>query len=133
MRTLKALAARMAAAACGAMYATVWAILDRLSARYGFLQGPAGSLLYIALAFGVLLLLVAALVRFTQWGSQFSIPFFLIGVAVVVVYDAVTDKTTDRNLFPIEAVLVCAILAPALGFGKELGAWLKKNRQVKAS
>ncbi len=132
MRFLKALGARVAAATCGTMYATFWAILDRLTDRYGLLQSPEGSLLYIALAFGVTLLLVAALVRFTEWGSQISIPFFLIGVAIGVVYDALSDKKIDRNLFPIEAALACAIFAPALGFGKKLGAWLKKNRQANA-
>jgi hypothetical protein len=50
-----------------------------------------------------------------------------------VVYDALTDKTMDRNIFPIEAAIWCAILAPALGLGKELGAWLKKNRQVEVN
>ena len=122
----------MATAACGTIYATVWAILDRLTDRYGLLQNSEGSLLYIALAFGVTLILVAALVRFTEWGSQISIPFFLIGVAIGVVYDALSDKKIDRNLFPIEAVLACAIFGPALGFGKKLGAWLKKNRQANA-
>jgi hypothetical protein len=133
MRILKALAARVAAAASGAIYVTFWEALSRLANQYGPLRSPAAALVFFGLTFGVLLLLVTALIRFTEWGSQLSIPFFLIGVAVGVVYDALTDKTMDRNIFPIEAAIWCGILAPALGFGKELGAWLKKDRQVKAN
>jgi hypothetical protein len=126
MRILRALVARVTAAACGAAYVTLLEALSRLANRYGPLRGPVPALVFVGLTFGVLLLLVAALICFTEWGSQLSIPFFLIGVAVGVVYDAMTDKTQDRNIFPIEAAIWCGILAPALGFGKELGAWLKK-------
>jgi drug/metabolite transporter (DMT)-like permease len=132
MRILKALPTELVVAACGAIYITAWFNLLKLVGLYNS-KSSAASLLSIVLPFAVLLLLVAALVRFTEWGSQLSIPFFLVGVAVGVVYDAVTDKTMDRNLFPIEAAFWSGILAVALGFGKELGAWLKKNRQVEVN
>jgi hypothetical protein len=132
MRIIKALAVRVAAAACGIIYVTIWQDLSRLGDLYGPLQGPTAGLLFVALAFVVTLLLVSALVSFFGWGSQVSIPFFLIGVAVGVVIDALSDKTMDRNIYPIEAVVWCAIFAPALGFGKEIGAWMRKNRQMKA-
>jgi hypothetical protein len=132
MRFLKALPAELVAAACGVIYITAFFNFLRLVGLNNP-QGLVASWLSILSPFVVLLLLVAALVLFTEWGSQVSIPFFLLGVAVGVVIDAVTDKTMDRNLFPIEAAIWCGILAAALGFGKELGAWVKKRRQVKAN
>jgi len=132
MRILKMLPAELVVAACGAIYITTWFNLLKLVGLYNP-QGLVASWLSIVSPFVVLLLLVAALVRFAEWGSQLSIPFFLLGVSVGVVFDAVTDKTMDRNLFPIEAAIWCGILAAALGFGKELGAWLKKDRRAKAN
>jgi hypothetical protein len=126
MKIVKASVERVAATVCGAIYIIVWFNLLRLLG----LSNPKGavvSLLVVVLIFGVLLLLVSALVGFTEWGSQISIPFFLVGVAVGVVVDALSDKTMDRNLFPIEAVIWCGILGVALGYGKELGARLKKR------
>ena len=98
MRILKMLPAELVVAACGAIYITAWFNLLKIVGLHNP-QGFVLSLLPIVLPFVVLLLLVAALVRFTEWGSQLSIPFFLVGVAVGVVLDAVTDKTMDRNLF----------------------------------
>jgi hypothetical protein len=129
MRIPKALAVSVVTAGCGIVYVTIWQDLSRLGDLYGPLQGPSAGLLFVALAFFVTLVLLSVLVNFSEWGSQVSIPFFLVGVAVGVVIDALTDKTMDRNIFPIEAVVWCAIFGPALGFGKELGAWLKKRRE----
>jgi hypothetical protein len=81
----------------------------------------------LALAFAVLLLAVAALAGLSEWGSKISIPFFVVGTAIGVLRDALTDTKVDRNLFPIEIVFWCAVFAMATGFGKELGAWWKKK------
>jgi hypothetical protein len=129
---MRELAEKMAATAFGAIYVTIWFYLDRVANRYPSLHGLGAALFFIVSAFVVLLVLITALVSSYEWGSRVSIPFFSIGVAVGVVYDALSDKTMDRNLFPIEAGIWCAIFATALGFGKELGAWLRRKRQSKA-
>jgi hypothetical protein len=128
---MRELAEKLAATAVGAIYVTIWFYLNRAGDRYPALHGPGPALIFVVLTFVVLLLLMAALVRSYEWGARLSIPFFSIGVAVGVVYDALSDTTMDRNLFPIEVVIWCAIFAAALGFGKELGAWLRKKRQSK--
>ena len=83
--------------------------------------------LQLALAFAVLFLAVAALASLYEWGSKINIWFFVVGTAIGVVRDALTDTKNDRNLFPIEVVFWCALFAMAMGFGKELGAWRKKK------
>ena len=83
--------------------------------------------LQLSLAFAVLLIAVAALAVVTEWGSKISIPFFVVGTAIGVLRDALTDAKNDRNLFPIEVAFWCALFAMAMGFGKELGAWWKKK------
>lgn len=128
MRIVRAFGIRLLSGVSGGLYVTLCLRVSSLTYR----DSDLAMLVYFASVFVVLLLLIAALVRFTEWGAQVSIPFFLIGVAVGVIYDALSDKTMDRNLFPIEAVIWCAILAPALGFGKGLGVWLGKNRQNRA-
>ena len=77
--------------------------------------------------FGVLFFFVYALARFTEWGSRFSILFFLIGVAIGVVIDATNDKTMERNIYPIEAVFWCIIFGPAVAMGRE---WGERRRRV---
>jgi hypothetical protein len=128
---MRELAEKLAATAAGAIYVTIWFYLNRAGDRYPALHGPGPALVFVVLTFVVLLLLMTALASSYEWGSRLSIPFFSIGVAVGVVYDALSDTTMDRNLFPIEAVIWCGIFATALGFGKELGAWLRKKRQSK--
>ena len=54
---------RLTVAACGAIYMTAWFNLLKLVGLHNP-QGPVTSLLLIVLPFGVLLVLVAALVRF---------------------------------------------------------------------
>jgi hypothetical protein len=76
-----------------------------------------------------LLIAVAALAGLTESGSKISIPFFVVGTAIGVLSDALTDTKMDRNLFPIEIAFWCAIFAVAMGFGKELGARWKKKHQ----
>jgi hypothetical protein len=114
-----------AATVVGALYIT-------LLLRVG--EPPNGdasaAALQLALAFAVLLIAVAALAVVTEWGSKISIPFFVVGTAIGVLRDALTDTKNDRNLFPIEIAFWCALFAMAMGFGKELGAWCKKKAQA---
>ena len=81
----------------------------------------------MALVFAVLLLAVAVLAGLSEWGSKISIPFFVVGTAIGVLRDALTDTKEDRNLFPIEIAFWCAMFAIAMGYGKELGAWWKRK------
>jgi len=77
-----------------------------------------------------LLLAVAAIAGLSEWGSKISIPFFVVGTAIGVLRDALTDTKNDRNLFPIEVAFWCALFAAAMAFGKEIGAWWKKKREI---
>lgn len=128
----KALVGSVVAAVCGLVYVAIWLNLSRLGDLYGPLQGPSGGLIFVVLSFVVTLVLMSALAGFTEWGSRISIPFFLLGVAAGVVVDALSDKTMDRNIFPIEAAIWCIIFGAALGIGKGLGTWFRRNRQNKA-
>ena len=113
---------RLAATVAGALYVT-------LCLRVG--QSPTGdastATLELFLVFAVLLLAVAALASLSEWGSKISIPFFVVGTAIGVLRDALTDTKEDGNLFPIEIAFWRAMFAIAMGFGKELGAWWKKR------
>lgn len=122
MRLIKWILMRLGATVAGALYVT-------LCLRIG--QSPHGdasvAALELFLVFAVLLLAVAAFAGLSEWGSKISIPFFVIGAAIGVLRDALTDTKEDRNLFPFEIAFWCAMFAIAMGFGKELGAWWQKN------
>jgi hypothetical protein len=123
VKLIKAVLMRLVATVAGAAYVT-------LCLRAGN-RSPTGSasaaVLYLALVFAVLLLAVAAVAGLSELGSKISIPFFVVGTAIGVLRDALTDTKEDRNLFPIEVLIWCAMFAIAMGFGKELGAWWKKK------
>ena len=118
---------QLGATVTGSLYVTLWLKVAETP--------PNGSAsvaaLQLALAFAVLFLAVAALASLSEWGSKINIWFFVVGTAIGVVRDALTDTKNDRNLFPIEVVFWCALFAMAMGFGKELGAWCKEKAQTK--
>ena|SRR5271166_4016825 len=126
MKLMNVFWTRLGATVAGALYITV---LLRIG------EPPNGdasaAALQLALAFAVLLLAVAALSGFSEWGSNISIVFFVVGTAVGVLRDALTDTKNDRNLFPLELAFWCALFAVAMAFGKEIGAWYKKKRSVR--
>jgi hypothetical protein len=118
---------RLGSAIAGVLYITLFL-------RIG--EPPTGgdasvALVELALAFAVLLVAVAASAGLCEWGSKISIPFFVIGTAIGVLRDALTDTRYDRNLFPIEIGFWCGLFAVAMGFGKELGLWWKKKREIR--
>lgn len=118
---------RLGSAIAGVLYIT-------LLLRIG--EPPTGgdasvALVELALAFAVLLAAVAASAGLSKWGSKISIPSFVIGTAIGVLRDALTDTRYDRNLFPIEIGFWCGLFAVAMGFGKELGLWWKKKREIR--
>jgi hypothetical protein len=126
MKLMNAFWMRLGAIVAGALYITLWL-------RVG--EPPTGgnasvALVELALAFAVLFFAVAAFAAFYDWGSKISIPFFVIGTAIGVLRDALMDTKYDRNLFPIEIAFWCALFAVAMGFGKELGTWCKKKREI---
>ena len=120
MKLMNAFWMRLGATVTGALYVTILF-------RVGEPSNGDASAAVLALAFAVLLLAVAALAGLSEWGSKISIPFFVVGTAIGVLRDALTDTKVDRNLFPIEVVFWCALFAMAMGFGKELGAWWRKK------
>lgn len=125
MKFMKAFWTRLGAIVAGALYITLLLRVGEPS------NGNASAAaLQLALAFAVLLLAVAALAGFSESGSKISIPFFVVGTAIGVLRDALTDTKNDRSLFPIEVSFWCALFAMAMGFGKELGAWWKKKRKI---
>jgi hypothetical protein len=123
MKLMNAFWMKLVTIVAGAVYVT-------LCLRVGS-QPPNGdasaAALQLAVVFAVLLLAVAALAGLSDWGSTISISFFVVGTAIGVLTDALTDTKVDRNLFPIEIVFWCALLAVAMGFGKELGSWWKRK------
>jgi hypothetical protein len=125
MRLIRALGIGLLSAVSGELYIT----LCYRAIKVG--DSGLAALLYFVSVFVVLLLLVSGLARFFEWGSKFSILLFLVGVSVGVVIDATSDKTMDRNIYPIEAVMWWIIFAPAIAIGRELGSRLRKNRQSK--
>lgn len=122
MKLINAFLMRLGVAVAGMLYVT-------LCLRVG--QSPHGdasaAALQLVVVLAVLLLAAAALAGLSEWGSKISIPFFVIGTAIGVLRDALTDTKEDRNLFPIEVLIWCAMFAIAMGYGKELGAWWKKR------
>ena len=126
MKLVKPVLARLGATVAGTLYVTLCLRMGSQSAR----DSEPAATLYLVLTLAALLLTVATLAGFSEWGSKISIPFFLVGTAVGVVRDALMDTKVDRNLFPIEVVIWCGFFAIAMGFGKELGAWWKRKRIV---
>src|SRR5258708_38003124 len=120
MKLMNAFWMRLGATVAGALYVTVLF-------RVGEPSNGDASTAVLALAFSVLLLTVAALAGLSEWGSKISIPFFVVGTGIGVLRDALTDTKVDRNLFPIEVVFWCALVAMPMGFGEKLGAWRKKK------
>jgi hypothetical protein len=119
---LNALVMRLVATVAGALYVTFCFKVGSQSPN-----GDASAILLLAVAFTVLFLAVAALAGLSEWGSKISISFFVVGTAIGVLRDALTDTKVDRNLFPIEIVFWCALFAMSMAFGKELGDWWKKK------
>jgi hypothetical protein len=56
----------------------------------------------------------------------------LVGIVVGTMIDVVLDTKEDRNLFPLEIVLDCATVTPAIVAGSLLG-WFLKNRTSKTT
>ncbi len=127
-RLVVALSIWLVSALIGALYVTI-------CFKIGNLNYPEGALpvvIYYAGVVVVLFLLIMALTVFVDWGWRFSTLFFLLGVAVGVVIDAFSDKTMERNVFPLEFLLWCVFFIPAIAAGKSLGGSLRKNRQSRA-
>jgi hypothetical protein len=127
MKFMNTFLMKVGATVAGALYVTICMRVENF--EYSHCPGAIAGILYYALVIGVLVLAVSALANSFEWGSKISVPFFLIGTAVAVARDALTDTKMDRNLFPIEIAFWCAIFAVAMGLGKELGAWWKKKHQ----
>jgi hypothetical protein len=63
------------------------------------------------------------LARKAEYLSLLTGLFMLFGVAVGVTLDAVLDRSVDRNLFPLEIVVLAVITAPAIVAGTVAGSW----------
>jgi CDP-diglyceride synthetase len=126
MKLVKPVLARLGATVAGTLYVTLCLRMGSQSAR----DSEPAATLYLLLILAVLLLLVSAIASLSEWVSRPNILSFLVGTAIGVTYDALSDKTTDRNLFPIEIILWCAMFSVALVAGKRFGEWRKRKQIV---
>jgi len=63
-------------------------------------------------------------------------PVAIGGILLGVAFDALTDKTIDRNLFPIEMIIWAGISTPGILAGNLTGClvyWIKKKRHNRAA
>ena len=85
-----------------------------------------GPLQFALLSLVILLPVTSVLVRCSARDSRFIAPLVVTGVVVGIMIDVALDKE-DRNLFPIEIVVACALVIPPVIAGAALGKFLKKN------
>ena len=86
-----------------------------------------GPLRFVLLSFVVLMPVTLALVRYSRRDSWLIAPLVVIGVVVGIMIDVALDTKEDRNLFPIEIVVACALATPPVVAGAALG-WLVKKK-----
>ena len=86
-----------------------------------------GPLRFVLLSLAILLPATLALVRYSGRDSWFIVPLVVIGVVVGIMIDVALDTKEDRNLFPIEIVVACALVTPAVVTGAALGWFLKRK------
>ena len=79
---------------------------------------PFGQLFAWMLA---LLLLSTALSAFSDRQPWFTVPLMLGGIVFGVIADVSLDTKVDRNLWPIEIMLMCVISAPGVIIGTAVG------------
>ena len=63
-------------------------------------------------------------------------PIAIASILAGVAFDALTDRTMDRNLFPIEMIIWAGISTPGIFAGTIAGSvvfWIKKKLHNKAS
>src|SRR5258708_15786766 len=112
--------AKLLALAAGIEYVTV-------VSRFPILGITSFSAL-IALSVLVLGPLTVALVICAGKASWLIVPLLVfIGVISGIMIDVVSDTKVDRNLFPIEIILLSVVVAPILVASSALG-WFLKNR-----
>ena len=81
----------------------------------------------------VLLLISMALSAYSDRQPWLTVPLVLGGIVFGVIADVSLDTKVDRNLWPIEIVLMCAISAPGVILGTAAGAsfgFRRRNRST---
>jgi hypothetical protein len=83
---------------------------------------PFGMRGQLVAALLVLLLISMALSAYSNRQPWLTVPLMLGGIMFGVITDVSLDTKVDRNLWPIEIVLMCAISAPGVILGAAAGA-----------
>ncbi|HEY9158953.1 MAG TPA: hypothetical protein VIO10_13575 [Candidatus Binatus sp.] len=110
---------RLTALVSGALFVTICLRMPGASGG--------GPLRFFLLSLVVLLPVTLALVRYSRRDSWLIAPLVVIGVVVGIMIDVALDTKEDRNLFPIEIVVACALATPPVVTGAALGWFLKKQ------
>ena len=119
MRIDRTLTMRLTALVSGTAFITVCQRMPGIKDR--------GPLQFALLSVVILLPVTLALVRNSGRDSWLIAPLIVIGVVIGIMIDVALDTKEDRNLFPIEIVVACVLIAPAVVSGAVLGRLLKKK------
>jgi lipopolysaccharide export LptBFGC system permease protein LptF len=99
-----------------------------VSSHVTWMHQPTSRL--VLLAFAVFVPMVITLSKLSHRQVRWTIAFLLIGIIGGVLVDVVADPK-PRNLFPLDMVAWCAVIAPALAVGAT-GAYLLRRKRVTA-
>jgi hypothetical protein len=97
------------------------------SSHVAWMHQPTSRLVW--LAFPALVPVVIALSMLSRRQVRWMIGFLLIGIIGGVLVDVVADPK-PRNLFPLEMVVWCAVVAPALAVGAAGAYLLRRDAQL---
>jgi hypothetical protein len=124
--SIKLWTTRLLAAVAGAMYVIVSNQIAGLPYLSRF------PLLFVVLVFAILFLITLVITAFSKHEMvRFANHFFLVGVAAGVVVLFISVPEMYLGFVPTKIAVWCLMLAPAVASGSALGAWLRKNRQIR--
>jgi hypothetical protein len=81
----------------------------------------------------VLLLISMALSAYSDRRPWLTVPLMLGGIVFGVIADVSLDTKVDRNLWPIEILLMCAISAPGVIIGTAVGTTFGTRRRKRST
>ena len=112
---------KVGAAAAGFFYATA-------CYKFGWL-GDATPARHLLLTLPLLGPVVIALSAASSERTWLIVPSLWVGIAIGVITDVALDRTSARNLFPIEIVWWVTLSSPVVIVGTVMGALLKRGKK----